>query len=358
MESIEYYLHDDPRLTPAWAPWFAHEYINYFSALALEWIMDASPVEVMPNPCFNDWAVGPDHVDIYKEQYKLVRNLDNNLVFDYEMSNGEFADRPPEGLSIDPWKILVLYPTEPDLNLDCGLDLHRLQKITGGSHGFRHMEFKAFGLTVGIARETFVYHVSASRKAFANGNKYWGWRFLSRAAHYLADLGHPFHVKAAPFSELFVRPFSLDGLFKRVSAMHQSHEVFTEMRFRQSFKPFKNALIKGAREGAASNISLLDSLPAYVKRAEKRLNPIYMNIKKVFGQKLIDVFNKMDEYQDLDASKQTMMCSAEAAGVIFDGDEGKLRFLDGVTEEILHDVGFMLGRLYEGMKLPATSYGA
>jgi hypothetical protein len=199
-QTLNYYLHDDPRLPSAWGPWFSHEYINYFSAQALESFIALAPVSVKPNPYPNkvDWPLGPKHVDLYKETYSPVRNLDPMMSFHYEIRNGEYSADPPLDKTIEPWKIVVIYSTEPDLHLDCDLNLHKYQKLTGGSHGWRHMQFRLSGMKFGIGQESFRHHANLAEKAFSSDNEYWGWRYLSRCAHYLADLGNPFHVKSAP----------------------------------------------------------------------------------------------------------------------------------------------------------------
>lgn len=351
---MNYYLHDDPDVSPAWAPWFAHEYITYFSTVACDWIMALPPVRVQANPSFGDWPEGPEHVDIYKERYRIVQHIDHNYEFDYSVRNGEYAVAPPSDISIPPRLILILYPTEPDLQLDCGLDLHWKQKITGGSHGLRHMRFKALGLTVGTAPDSLAYYIDASTRSFRINNPYWGWRFMSRATHYLADLGHPFHVSAGPLKELFSWPFSAKKLFQKLSAMHHSYEVYAELRFRNGFEPFKDALIDGSKAASSSNEDLMRNLKTYQLKTKTRMAPVYRFLKDEFGDELIDAFRKMDDYEELDASKQTMKCSADAAEVIFKKDDGNLAWLDEITREILYDVGFMIGLLFKHIRPNAS----
>jgi hypothetical protein len=348
---LNYSLHNDPNLPLAWGPWFSHEYITYFAAQALERLMSLPNVPVLPNPRYGDklWSTGPKHIDVYKENYHAHRQLDPLWSFDYRKRNGDFASEPPLGKTIEPWKVLVIYSTEPDLYLDCDLNLHKNQKITGGSHGWRHMQFKLPGMTFGIAPQSFRVHKDMAKLAFENGNDYWGWRNLSRSAHYLADLGHPFHVKALPGAFLMKKIFSRQDLFKIVSAMHQSYEIYTERRFREGFEPFKQALLRGAHEGQAAARDVQDHLQAYIKRAEKKHNPIFYYFLDQFGQDLLDAFGQMDPNSQLDAATQTNRCSADAARAIFkEANLSKFAFLDKITVEILTDVGRMLGALFSG----------
>lgn len=345
------YLHNDPNLPLAWSPWFAHEYLTYFCVQALDAVTALPPVAVEANPRYHGkiWPVNPKHIDLYKESYQEHRQLDPLWSFDDKKRNGDFAHDPPSGKKIEPWKVLVIYSTEADLYLDYDLNLHKNQKITGGSHGWRHMHFKMLGTTYGIAPRSFRVHRDLARLALENGNDYWGWRYLARSGHYLADLGHPFHIKGLPLSFLVRKYFTRHELFNIVTAMHQSYEVFVERRFREGFEPFKQALCDGAKEGRATGLTGDAQLRAYIKRAQKKHNPIFYYLLNEFGPELLDAFAQMDHGSQLDAAAQTKRCSAGAARVIFkDANLSKLDYLDKVTAELLFDVGRMLGGLFSG----------
>jgi hypothetical protein len=348
---LDYYLHDDLRLPLAWAPWFSHEYITYFSVQAIDSIMTLPQVQVKPNPNFNNknWPIGPKHFDLYKESYREYRKLSPLWSFAYGERNAEYSVTPPENKSIEPWKILIIYSTEPDLHPDCDLNLHKNQKITGGSHGWRHMQFRALGIKFGIAIESVRLHMDLARMAFESGNDYWGWRYLSRCTHYLADLGNPFHVHAVPSWFLIKNLLSSKKLFRIVSATHQSYEIYVERRFREGFPAFKQALLQGASEGQAACLDVNVEINSYTHQAEKRLTPIFNFFLDEFGQELIDAFRQMDQNSHLDAATQTNMCSNDSAKVIFHDDHlPALNFLDRITVNILFDVGRMLGTLLNG----------
>ena len=309
--------------------------------------MSLPPVPVAANPRYGDklWPVGPNHVDIYKESFQEIRRLDPLWSFDYKKRNGDFALKTPSGKTIEPWKVLVIYSTEPDLYADHDLNLHQRQKFTGGSHGWRHMQFKLFGTTYGIAPQSFRVHKDLATLALENGRDYWGWRYLSRCGHYLADLGNPFHVKALPGAFMIRKIVSRHELFKIVSAMHQSYEVYVERRFREGFDPFRQALLQGAREGQGINVEA--HFTSYIRKTQKKHNPIFYYLHDQFGRELLDAFAPMDQESRLDAAEQTNRCSADAARVIFkEVHLSKLDFLDKVTVEILTDVGRMLGGLF------------
>jgi len=342
-------LHNDPDLPQAWAPWFSHEYITYFAVRALDGLASLQPVAVKPRPPFGDkvWPVGPKHIDIYKESYQERRHLDPVWSFDYKKRNGDFALEPPSGKTIEPWKVLVIYSTEPDLYLDHDLAVHKNQKITGGSHGWRHMEFRLLTSTFGAAPQSFRVHKDFASLAFENGNDYWGWRYLSRCCHYLADLGSPFHVRALPAFFLMKNIFSGQTLFKTASAVHQSYEVYVERRFREGFRPFGEALSRGACVGRSASGDVSSLLPDYMKKARKKFNPVFYFFLEQYGRDLLDVFSRVDPNGPSETAAQTNKCSADAARVIFrDGALPALDFLDGITVGILEDVGRMLGMLF------------
>lgn len=345
---MDYYLHDDPRLPLAWAPWFSHEYITYFSVQAVDKIMTLPQVKVKSNPDFmsEQWPMGPKHVDLYKESYRQCRQLPLLESYSYSERNGEYSVNPPENATIEPWKILVLYSTEPDLNPDCDLDLHQNQKFTGGSHGWRHMQFRALGKKFGIATESVRLHMDLAQMAFEQGNEYWGWRYLSRCTHYLADLGNPFHVYAVPTRFLIKNIFSSSKLFRIVSSAHQGYEIYAQHRFREGNPAFKEALLKGAREGQTVCCNINEEMKAYMYQAEKQMESIFYFFIDEFGKELSDVFRQMGQYRHLDAAAQTNMCSKDAAAVIFqESHMPSLNFLDRVTVDILFNVGKMLGSL-------------
>ncbi len=349
---MDYYLHDDPRLPLAWAPWFSHEYITYFSAQAVDKIMALPQVKVQHQPDFNkkQWPMGPKHIDLYKESYREYRQLPLLKSYSYSERNGEYSIDSPENVTIEPWKILVIYSTEPDLNPDCDLDLHQNQKFTGGSHGWRHMQFRALGRKFGIATQSVRLHMDLAKMAFERGNDYWGWRYLSRCTHYLADLGNPFHVYAVPTWFLIKNIFSSSKLFRIVSAAHQGYEIYAQHRFREGIPAFKEALLKGAREGAREGQTIRrdvnEGMNSYMNQAEKQMESIFYFFLDVFGQELTDVFRKIDHNSHLDAAAQTNMCSKDAAAVIFqDSHIPSLNFLDRITVDILFNVGKMLGSL-------------
>jgi len=282
------------------------------------------------------WLVGPQHIDLYKESYREFRALPLLSSYSYAERNAEYSKKPPEDKTIEPWKILVIYTTEPDLNPDCDLKLHPFQGITGGSHGWRHMQFRVMGKRFGAAAGSVHTHMAFAEKAFQSGHDYWGWRYLSRCTHYLADLGNPFHVYAVPTSFLIKNLFSSRKLFQILSAIHQSYEIYAERRFREGFSPFKEALLQGASIGQNERADVKKEVKSYRHQAATQMKSMFYFFLEEFGQELINAFQKMDPDSHLDAATQTNMCSKDASEVIFQESHlSALDFLDRVTVNIL-----------------------
>lgn len=348
---LSYPLHADPDLPSAWGPWFSHEYLAYYCVHALKGFMSLPPVLVKANPRYGEklWPAGPKHIDIYKESYQEVRRLDPLGAFEYKKRNGDFAQKPPRGKTIEPWKILVIYSTEPDQYLDDDMILHKNQKIFGGSHGWRHMQFKLFGTTYGIAAKSFRVHQDLAKLAFENGNDYWGWRYLSRCGHYLADLGQPFHVKPLPGFYLVKKFLSRHELITTVSALHQGYEVYVQQRFREGFEPFGRALLQGADEGVKAGLNPNEHLDDYIKEAQIKHSRIFYYLLDHFGPGLMDAFGRTDSEGRLDAEAQIKNYLPLAARVMSqEENRSKLDELDHLTAGILVGVGRMLGGLYQG----------
>ncbi|MHA1731765.1 MAG: hypothetical protein ACTSU5_07460 [Promethearchaeota archaeon] len=340
-------MHEDPRLPRAWAPFFNHEYITYYSVQPHNWLLELPPVPVAPNPDFGDWPVGPDHRDLYKEVWELVREVPLEDAVDCSVRNGDFPDSPPPGASVEPWKLLFLYSTEPDMSYDLGLDLHKSQRITKGSHGLRHMEFSLFGKKIGRCTDSFEYHLRAAKRAWNAGNEYWAWRFLSRATHYLADLGHPFHIKVIPYRKLFRYLTRPKKLYRVLAATHNSHEVFTQSLFRAGDPDFARALVDGSEEGARGPGDLLGEIRGYKRRAARKLNPIVDAQLKYFGERLVEEYDGMDEDTGEDSTTVTMRAERGAHAVLFgDPNNPGLEIMRATTVELLRDVGRVLGKLY------------
>ena len=167
--AFPYYLHDDHQLPHTYSPYFSHDYIDYFAILPHEWLLSLPPISIQANPNFGDRPSGPNHHDIYREGANQVREIPLEDALDSEERNGDFCLEPPLEQTIEPWKLILLYCTEPDWQLDCDLNLHWTQKLTKGSHGLRHMTFSLAGIRIGWLKESFLYYYSAAKKSLGIG---------------------------------------------------------------------------------------------------------------------------------------------------------------------------------------------
>ncbi|MDI3281618.1 MAG: hypothetical protein QJR13_09630, partial [Bacillota bacterium] len=101
-------------------------------------------------------------------------------------------------------EILAAYASEPDWNMDTDLNLSPLQKLTGGSQGWRHQRYTLLGslVSLGEGPERAEHFYRLALAAYRKGDFYWAFRFLARSLHYLQDLNHPLHALPLPVSDL------------------------------------------------------------------------------------------------------------------------------------------------------------
>lgn len=357
-------LHDDPRLPPAVAPFFTHEYITYHAVMASGWIEGCEQVEPEPEPDGGTWPVGPDHVNRFFEPLLDTRGTPSTAAidgdaFDCEAKYVAWPDAPRDAPPVDPWKVLVLYAAEPDTRLDCDIELHWSQAITQGSHGLRHMQFRIAGMPFGRLVGTFEHHAGAARRTFAAGHAYWGWRYLSRAVHYLEDIGHPLHVKIMPARLLPSLLRDRRRALVRLTIAHNGHEVFTQQRFRDGAAAFGEAIAGGVARATETRVaSFQKEVRRFKARSARRASRLFLAMDGGFGNDLADVYQGMDHDPQVDASKRTLHVEALARDAIFkDPGNPVLGTLEELTVEMLDDVGFMTGLLLDRVRAgPRTSW--
>jgi hypothetical protein len=136
--------------------------------------------------------------------------------------------------------ILIKYSDEPDWDLDTNLELNRIQTLTGGSLGYRHMYFSLFGglLRGGAAPQRANHFFEMSKVAFERDDNYWGFRFAARAIHYLEDLSQPYHTYPAPLDVLFKKFFKVKKLTILITNAHYGFEDFNGYLFQHKKEEF------------------------------------------------------------------------------------------------------------------------
>jgi hypothetical protein len=140
--------------------------------------------------------------------------------------------------------ILIKYSDEPDWDLDTNLELNRIQALTGGSRGYRHMYSSLFGglLRGGAAPQRANHFFEMSKAAFERDDNYWGFRFAARAIHYLEDLSQPYHTYPAPLDVLFKKFFKVKKLTILITNAHYGFEDFNGYLFKYKKEEFYGIL--------------------------------------------------------------------------------------------------------------------
>jgi len=223
----------------------------------------------------NDWINSFPKIEVTSYTYE---NLDQD---EY---NPEFVIKYVEGGIGKKTKasdILLNYSDEPDWDLDTELDLNKIQALTGGSQGYRHMYFSVFGglLRAGDAPKRANHFFDMSKIAFKKGDYYWGFRFAARAIHYLEDISQPYHTYPAPVNVLFKKFFHVKKLTKLVTNAHYGYEDFNGYLFEHKKEEFYN-LLPEVRTVKMDDVK--DSTIKLSKEARKDFTLSYRETMKLF----------------------------------------------------------------------------
>ena len=186
--------------------------------------------------------------------------------------------------------ILIKYSDEPDWDLDTNLKLNKIQALTGGSQGYRHMYFSVFAglLKAGKAPQRANHFFEMAKIAFKKGDEYWGFRFSARALHYLEDVSQPYHTYPAPLNVLFSKYFNVKKLTILVTNAHYGYEDFNGYLFENKKNEFYSLLpkvktyemkdvVQGARE--ISKQARKDFVSSY--KETMKLFPVLENDKEL-----------------------------------------------------------------------------
>jgi len=155
----------------------------------------------------SDDSLNPEYRPDYVNPDPTQAEPDGRYVF-YDLESPRLGYRGAAiGATAGAAEILAWYSDEPDWGMDRNLNGGIIARLMGGTQGMRHMFYprgtwhapKPF-LDQGEAPTRFAHFIERSRRAFARGDAYWGWRHLARALHYLQDLAQPFHTTQAPWS--------------------------------------------------------------------------------------------------------------------------------------------------------------
>ena len=186
----------------------------------------------------NDWVNNFPEIEVTPYTYEDIDQDEYNPEFVIKYVEGEIGEK------VKASDVLKNYSDEPDWDLDTNLELNKLQALTGGSQGYRHMYFSVFAglLKAGDAPKRANHFFEMSKSAFGKGDNYWGFRFAARAIHYLEDISQPYHTYPAPLDVLFKKFFNVKKLTVLVTNAHYGYEDFNGYLFEHKKEEFYNLL--------------------------------------------------------------------------------------------------------------------
>jgi hypothetical protein len=223
----------------------------------------------------NDWINSFPEIEITPYIYEDVDRDEYNPEFAIKYVEGEIGGKTKVS------DILINYSDEPDWDLDTNLELNKIQALTGGSRGYRHMYFSVFAglLKAGDAPKRANHFFEMSKIAFGKGDNYWGFRFAARAIHYLEDISQPYHTYPAPLDVLFKKYFNVKKLTVLVTNAHYGYEDFNGYLFKHKKEEFYN-LLPEVKTIKIDDVA--DSAIKLSKEARKDFTVSYRETMKLF----------------------------------------------------------------------------
>lgn len=198
--------------------------------------------------------------------------------------------RPPERGRAGTLEVLSLYSSEPDWGMDAGLRLSPLQRLMGGSQGYRHLRYGLFFFRAGTAHRRTGHFTRLARVASSRGDRYWALRFSARALHYLQDLLSPFHTK--PFPEwyllsLLAAPFRPQGNLKKLYFITYNYHLNVERYVGYQLWHGKDSYLRCIEDSEEAEITGLrrDILRAS-RRARRLVYPLFRECRRMWGESM------------------------------------------------------------------------
>jgi len=260
----------------------------------------------------NDWINNFPGIEITPYTYEDVDQDEYNPEFVIKYVEGEIGEK------VEASDILINYSDEPDWDLDTNLELNKLQALTGGSQGYRHMYFSVFAglLKAGDAPKRANHFFEMSKIAFGKDDNYWGFRFAARAIHYLEDVSQPYHTYPAPLDVLFKKFFNVKKLTVLVTNAHYGYEDFNGYLFEQKKDEFYN-LLPDVKTVKMDDVA--DSTIKLSKEARKDFTLSYRETMKLFplldndqefivlkGEEIIKIANSPDSQKLINLMKKNI----------------------------------------------------
>lgn len=192
---------------------------------------------ILISPIFS-WSAHREMTEIILKDYVWLKNYNKIKVTPYTYNdpspyNPAYAipyRGEKIGDTIDAITIITRYVTEPDNGMDENLNLNSMQKLTGGSSGWRHQYYIALGgvLKLGEAPKRIIHFWNLAREAFQKRDYYWGFRFFAYSLHYLQDLTQPFHAYPMPLGNVIKNIFNLEKVIAQGENHHYTLEDYQE----------------------------------------------------------------------------------------------------------------------------------
>ncbi len=223
----------------------------------------------------NNWINNFPEIEVTSYTYEDIDQDEYNPEFLIKYVDEKIGEK------VKALDILINYSDEPDWDLDTNLNLNKIQALTGGSQGYRHMYFSVFGglLKAGVAPQRANHFFEMSKIAFEKGDNYWGFRFTARAIHYLEDLSQPYHTYPAPLDVLFKKFFNVKKLTVLVTNAHYGYEDFNGYLFEHKKDEFYNLL---SEVKTVKMDDIADSAINLSKEARKDFTLSYQETMKLF----------------------------------------------------------------------------
>jgi len=287
--------------------WSGHESYTYLVVKSLSMSLDKL-VEIRPYTY--------KETRVYNTKYYYTDDFAGQRKFFDPMNDGKFPPDPaPVDGKLPAWQILTIYAQFPDFGMDEELNLSPLQSLIGNSQGVRHMRYKLGLIEAFEGDKSFLYFVDMSKEAYAKGDEYWGYRFLSYALHYMEDLFQPYHETPGTFWEV-VRSLMDKKTKNLLNNAHYTYDNYLAylIHYSKHSEEVRNLILNTPKRRIPSNYeAVINEVMMY---GYSRFPEVHKHIKAAMGDILIERIPTIDDYKNLEA-------------------EGKLDGLYKVTKEII-----------------------
>ena len=252
-----------------------------------------------------DWLDKYDSITITPYTYSSYETEQTNPGFKIQYLEGKVGDKTTAK------KILAIYADEPDWGLDQNMNLSKLQMLTGGSQGYRHMYYKIGFISVGTTPDQVNYYFNMAKIASMNDDYYWTFRFLARAIHYMEDITQPYHGVPGPTSIVLRNIFSgISGLTLMCSNHHYALEDYQGYMVSNKDPAYISTLREDYKVMDVSEVKSLAYLTQYAASLNRaRVRVLWPLENKLFGDainsKTVEYKLNVDDIANFDKSIQS-----------------------------------------------------